>query len=126
MQHDPRHTEALYTLAYHKLSQQNHHDAACLLRLMLHLAPSDERAWLGLGLCHEREGQLEMASQLYASGVLANRASGRCALACARVLDRRGLDDECRDLYEHAVEAFEQSGDDELAHAARSELEARP
>ena len=84
MQHEHRHTEALYALAYDKLSEQNHRDAACLLRLMLHLAPNDERGWLGLGLCHEREGQLEMASQLYASGVLANRASGRCATSTPR------------------------------------------
>lgn len=122
---EQRRVEALYALAHGKLNRQEHHDAACLLRLMLHLAPSDERAWLGLGLCHEREGQLEMASQLYASGVLASEGSGRCALACARVLDQRGNDAEARELYEHAVAAFELRGEEELARAAQRELEAR-
>jgi Flp pilus assembly protein TadD len=119
-------TESLYALAFSKLGQHSYCDAACLLRLMLHLAPTDERAWLGLGLCHERLGQLEVASQLYASGVLAANPSGRCALACARLLGRRGLDDDATRLYEHAVTAFELRGEEQLANVAREEMEAQP
>lgn len=118
-------TESLYALAFSKLGQHSYSDAACVLRLMLHLAPSDERAWLGLGLCHERLGQLEVASQLYASGVLAANPSGRCALACARLLGSRGLDEDAAQLYEHAVSAFELRGDDQLANIAREEMEAQ-
>jgi tetratricopeptide (TPR) repeat protein len=118
--------EALYALAYRKLNEHNHADAGALLRLMLHVAPGDERAWLALGLCHERLGQLKLASELYAAGAMAARPSGRCALACARVLDRQGQSDSASELYVHAVEAFEATADHELATHCRDELEARP
>lgn len=120
-----RRTEALYTLAHRKLGEQRYVDAAALLRLMLHVAPTDERAWLALGLCHERLGQLGTASELYATGVLAARPTGRCALACARVLERQGRSDEAGELYEHAIEAFETRGEDDLARLCRQELEVR-
>lgn len=116
-------TEALYALAFNKLGEEKFQDAASLLRLMLHLVPRDERAWLGLGLCHERLGQLRMASELYAAGTLAAKPSGRCALACARALLKQGRDDEASDLFEAAIDAFESKDDDEWAAVARNEME---
>lgn len=118
-------SEALYALAFKKLGQESFHDASALLRLMLHLAPKDERAWLGLGLCHERLGQLRVAGEIYAAGCAAAKPSGRCALACARVLDRQGQSDSADDLYEVAIEAFENANQDELARLARAELQVR-
>jgi tetratricopeptide (TPR) repeat protein len=120
-----RRREALYALAHRKLGDEHYQDAAVLLRLMLHLAPADERAWLALGLCHENMGQLRLASELYAAGVLAASPAGRCALACARVLDRQDRGCEATDLYLSAIQAFEVSGEVDLLRLSRSEFEAR-
>jgi Tfp pilus assembly protein PilF len=117
--------EALYALAFKKLGQESFHDASALLRLMLHLAPKDERAWLGLGVCHEKLGQLRTAGEIYAAGCAAAKPSGRCALACARVLDRQGRSDSADNLYELAIEAFESVNQDELARLARAEQRGR-
>jgi tetratricopeptide (TPR) repeat protein len=120
-----RRTEVLYALAHRKMGEENYADAAALLRLMLHFAPTDDRCSLALGVCHERQGQLRLAAELYASGVLAANPAGRCALACARILDRQDRSQEAEELYQHAAEALEKSGDDALLLVCRQEMEVR-
>lgn len=114
--------DTLYSLAHREITLGNYRDAATLLRLMLHLAPDDERSWLALGLCHEREGQPGVARELYSAGTVAAAPSGRCALAAARVCLALCKQDEAVEHYESALTAFEALGENELHEIACAEL----
>lgn len=118
--------EALYALAYAKMERESYFDAACLLRLMLHLAPADERAWLALGLCHQKTGQLDAARELYATGSVAAMPSGRCTLALARVLAEQGQHAAAEAYYNAALEAFDATHEEAMAQLTRAEIEVRP
>jgi thioredoxin-like negative regulator of GroEL len=88
--------EALYATGYELLAQERIANAASAFRTMLRIAPRDERAWLGVGECHERAGQLRIAIELYGAGSVAaaknGHASVRCLLARARLLFKLGCD----------------------------------
>jgi Flp pilus assembly protein TadD len=53
--------EALYAAGHWLLTTERFADASVVFRTMALAAPSDERAWLALGSCHEGIGQLEIA-----------------------------------------------------------------
>ncbi len=116
-----RQVEAAYRLAYELMGQQKHKKAAILLRLMLQLAPTDERAWLALGSCHQQIGQSTAAQKLFAAGVAAAR-SAKCSVALARIAQEFD-EDAALEHYETAVEQAEQAGDYDLARAIRSEMQ---
>src|ERR1700691_5383150 len=83
---EARGIEALYTTGHWLLSQDRPVDAACVLRAMALVAPTDDRSWLALGACHEALGQPEVALQMYGTGRVLARPSVRCDLARARIL----------------------------------------
>jgi len=115
--------EAIYAAGHWLLSHERVADAAEVFRVMLKAAPRDERAWLGLGECHERVSQPLIALELYGAGtvvaVTAGVPSVRCFLARARVLSKVGRDAE--GALDAAEAAAEQAGDDELIVLARRE-----
>jgi tetratricopeptide (TPR) repeat protein len=115
--------EAIYAAGHWLLSRERVADAAEVFRVMLKAAPRDERAWLGLGECHERISQLLIALELYGAGTVvaanAGAPSVRCFLARARILSKVGRDAEA--ALDAADAAAEQAGDDELLALARRE-----
>jgi tetratricopeptide (TPR) repeat protein len=114
----PATLESVYAAAHWLLAHQRPTDAAKIFRLMLRVAPCDERAWLGLGECHERIDQLRVAAELYGAGsVIARGPEGvsvRCLLARARALGRLGRADDAEATLDLADRAAQECGDDLL------------
>lgn len=88
---DPRAhaVETLYATAIWLLDGARVLPAADLFRTMVLAAPADERAWLGLGACHEALGQGDFAIALYEHGSAA-APGARCHVARARLLRAAG------------------------------------
>lgn len=107
--------EALYATARWLLDEGRPTDAIHVFRAMLVAAPIDERAWLGLGACHEALGQASIALDLYAYGT-ATCGGVRCHVARARVLRALGRDDEA-DAAVDAADFALSSSSDEAEHA---------
>lgn len=106
--------EALYATGYALYAAERHSDAARVFRIMLQAAPRDERAWLGLGACHEKVEQLLLALELYAAGHVAATRSARCVFALAAVLAKLGRDDEAARALDVAESRAEASDDEEV------------
>ena len=105
------------------LGRQRFEDAAIVFRTMALAQCSDERAWLGLGSCHEGIGQLDIATSLYeVAGTVAAPAL-RCAIARGRSLRALGRNDEALSALEHARDLALESADEDLASLAAYELE---
>jgi Flp pilus assembly protein TadD len=113
--------EALYATGHWLLGQERHADAATVFRAMALSAPSDERAWLALGICHERAGQLLLASELYKLATEVASPAVRCSIARGRALRALGRDDEATDAFEAAVAWATELGDENLARVADEE-----
>lgn len=114
--------EALYAAGHWLLSADRFSDAAIVFRTMALAAPSDERAWLALGSCHEGIGQLEIAISLYEIAATVARPALRCTIARARSLRQLGRDHEAEGLLEQARELALAGGEDEVASMAEHEL----
>lgn len=114
--------EALYAAGHWLLTAERFADAAVVFRTMALAAPSDERAWLALGSCHEGIGQLEIAISLYEIAATVAGPAVRCTIARARSLRELGRVDEADDFLEQARELALASGDEELASVAEYEL----
>jgi hypothetical protein len=114
----PATVEAIYATAHWLLARERAADAAKVFRVMLRVAPRDERGWLGLGECHERIDQLRIAAELYGAGsVIAGGVrsiSVRCLLARARTLVRLGRTADIEWLLDAAEQAAAEQDDDEL------------
>jgi hypothetical protein len=112
--------EAIYAAGHWLLSRDRVAEAAEVFRVMLKAAPRDERAWLGLGECHERISQPLIALELYGAGtivaVTAGAQSVRCFLARARILSKVGRDAD--GALDAADAAADQAGDEELTALA--------
>jgi Flp pilus assembly protein TadD len=88
---DGRAREALYAFGFAMLESERLDDAVKAFRVFVRFAPTDERAWLGLGACHERLDQPDIAAELYGAGtVTATPPSARCHLALARIMRDQG------------------------------------
>jgi tetratricopeptide (TPR) repeat protein len=91
--------EAIYAIGHTLLEQQRANEAVKVFRVMVRLAPTDERSWLGLGSCHEDMDDVAVAAELYGAGyAIAQPPSARCLAALARVVRSSGdvaLADEC-------------------------------
>jgi tetratricopeptide (TPR) repeat protein len=115
--------EAIYAAAHWLLTRDQVADAAKLFRVLLKVAPEDERAWLGLGQCHERIAQPFVALELYGAGIVVARDSRsrsvRCWLARARVLYELGHDPE--NALDCADDAATRAEDDELIDLVKRE-----
>lgn len=116
----PQQILAIYVKGKRLLDSDKHHDAAVMFRLMVYVAPNDERAWLGLGLCHEKQGQALIARELYALGGTAAN-SAKCLIACARLIAKQGDKEAAGVYFERAVALAEARGDEALVTLAAKE-----
>ncbi len=116
----PRCTAAIYTKARQLIERCNYRDAAVMFRLMLYVAPSDERGWLGLALCHERQAQTLVARELYMLGAKATK-SAKCHIACARLLLEEGRHDQAIEQFDEAIRLATDHGDGDVAAIAVKE-----
>jgi tetratricopeptide (TPR) repeat protein len=114
--------EKLYATGHWLLGEERFEDAAQVFRVMLQLAPTDERAWLGLGECHRRADQPNIALELFAMGSAAAEPAPRCFVACARVLKSLGRDAESEVAYERAAELASESSEDDLLQQIQVEI----
>ncbi len=112
--------DTLYGVGHWLLDQARHDDATHVFRTMLALASTDERAWLALGICHERSGELEKAARLYALCPSACDGATRCLIALARVLSRLGRHEGAEAAYERASRLAE-GVDDVLSSVVAAE-----
>jgi len=115
--------EKLYGLGHWLLEQERFADAALAFRTMLRSAPSDERSWLALAVCHERAGQLRIALELYGAGMAIVPTSVRCQIARARLLRRLSRDCEAEEALKKASEVARGIGDEELTRFIDAERE---
>jgi hypothetical protein len=110
--------EAIYATAHWLLARDRAADAAKVFRVMLRVAPRDERGWLGLGECHERIDQLRVAAELYGAGsVIAaspHSISVRCLLGRARALAKLGRHSDIEWIMDAAENAATAQNDEEL------------
>jgi len=107
---------ALYGFGYGMLEQERWCDGADVFRAMVLACPTDERAWLGLGKCHEELGETQVAIDLYAFGCAAIPSAVRCRVALARVFRaaaRYQDADEALDMAQRVADELE----DESAQA---------
>ncbi len=114
--------EKLYATGHWLLGEERFEDAAQVFRVMLQLVPTDERAWLGLGECHRRADQPNIALELFAMGGAAAEPAPRCFVACARVLKSLGRDAEADTAYERAAELATGCCDDDLLKQIQIEM----
>jgi tetratricopeptide (TPR) repeat protein len=121
----PAAVEAIYATAHWLLARERPADAAKVFRVMLRVAPRDERAWLGLGECHERIDQLRIAAELYGAGSViagdARSVSVRCLLARARTMGKLGRSGEIDRILDAAERAASEQDDDSLVALVASE-----
>jgi thioredoxin-like negative regulator of GroEL len=114
----PSTVEATYATAHWLLSRERIADAAKVFRVLLQIAPRDERGWLGLGECHERIHQVRVAAELYGAGsVIAGgtqSVSVRCLLARARTMAKLGRTGDIEWLLDLAERAAAEQADDQL------------
>jgi tetratricopeptide (TPR) repeat protein len=122
--HPSSSVEALYATGHWLLGAERFADAAIVFRTMALAAPTDERAWLALGACHEGIGQLKIAASLYELASAAAAPALRCTIARARLLRALGRDDEALDTFERARELALEQGDDALVAVVDHDLRA--
>lgn len=118
----PYDTRPLYAKAHSLFTRERFADSAVFFRLMLTLDPENENGWLGLGLCHEKQGDLSTACNLYMLGDAA-KPSARCLIAAARLLRQLDNDELATRKLERALNLAEASDQPELARLAALELE---
>jgi Flp pilus assembly protein TadD len=106
--------EALYATAHWLLGSSRFADAARVFRVMAYHCPEDERGWLGLGLCHEKIGQLAVAAEMYRIGDSTCPQAVRCGVALARALRLLGRDDDASTALERASDLAAETGDETL------------
>lgn len=111
---DSKSIESIYATGHFLFQQERFTEAATIFRLMLFVAPTDERAWLALGECHARSGQKRLALELYSAGSVVAAPAARCTLARARVLAELGRSAEADAAYESARNCAERCEDREL------------
>ncbi|MDB4941074.1 MAG: hypothetical protein JWP97_608 [Labilithrix sp.] len=93
-----------------------------MFHLIAKLSPTDERGWLGIGVCHEGLDDLDAALSIYTLGQGTAR-SARCIVARARVLDRLDRGDDASDVLDHALTCEWSDDDVELLQAERRRLQ---
>lgn len=118
--------EAIYATGHWLLENGRVAEAARVFRAMVHAAPRDERGWLGLGECHERNGQLRIAAELYGTGGAVAEPPVRCRVARARALLQSGLYEASEEALEGAARAAEALGDEALVSLIAAERRRLP
>lgn len=116
---DDRAKESLYAFAYTMLHGEQLATAVHAFRVFVRCAPTDERGWLGLGACHEKLDQLDIAAELFGAGAMVSSpTSARCLLAFAQVSEDRGAAFEA---LTQAAQAAEMNGDDATLRLAEQQ-----
>ena len=105
--------ESLYATGKWFLDQGQAQKAVDVFRVLLLVACSDERGWLGIGASHDALGQPSVALELYTLGAKAAN-SVRCHVARARVLRSLSRDDEAFAALEDAENTLDDGDDEEL------------
>jgi tetratricopeptide (TPR) repeat protein len=118
--------DALYATGHWLLTSDRPADGAAVFRGMLVLAPNDERAWLGLGACHETLSQTRLALDIYGTALAMSRTAVRARLARARLLARLDRDDEAAEALLDAEEAAATLGDECLIALVAGERRGAP
>ena len=106
--------EGLYATGHWLYSEDRIEHARSVFRAMIHMAPDDERGWLALGACHEADEQHDIALELYGAAIATTPQAPRCELARARILRRRGQEDEAREALDEAARIAVELRDHEL------------
>lgn len=83
-------TELVYCRGFALHAEGRYAEAADAFRVMLQIAPTDERGWLALGDCHEKAGQQRVALEIYGAGSIAAQPAPRCLISQFRVLHDLG------------------------------------
>lgn len=118
--------ETLYATGHWLHANERWADAATVFRVMLQVAPGDERSWLALGDCHERIDQKYIALELYSAGAVAAEPSVRCQIARFRVLYDLDRGTDADHAFERAAELALESGDPDLMGLTQRERAVRP
>ena len=79
-------TELVYCRGFALHADGRYAEAAEAFRVMLQIAPTDERGWLALGDCHEKVGQERVALEIYGAGTVAAQPAPRCLISQFRIL----------------------------------------
>jgi predicted TPR repeat methyltransferase len=102
--------ERLYASAHAALASGDDEAALRGFAALTFAAPRDERGWLGLGVCHERSGELHAAVALYGLGAGLVPTSPWLEVGRGRALHRLGRAAEAQrafDLAESITEGAE-------------------
>lgn len=118
--------EALYATGYSLLQSSRFAEAAAVFRIMMRLAPVDERGWLALGECHERIGQNRIALELYSAGARAASPAARCLVAQFRLLYDNSDFALADAIFEDAEKLAEELEDEALGRLLQAERKVRP
>lgn len=121
-----RSLDALYAVAHMFLGEDRIEDAVRAFRVLMRIAPTDERGWLGVGACHERRDELAIASEIYGAGsVVTSPLSWRCVIALARLARRRGDTFAADDLLDEAQSIADANDDEDALVVVDAERGAR-
>ena len=115
--------ESLYATGKWFLDTEAIGKAMDVFRMLVLVASTDERGWLGVGACHEALGQPTVALDVYALGVKAAR-SVRCHVARARTLRALSRDDEADGALEAAAALVDEVDDADLQRLVHDERRA--
>lgn len=96
--------EQCYASAYRALESGDELNAKRLFGVLAILAPRDERPWIGLAVCNERQANWPMAAAMYRMGMTLASDSAWAHLGRARALKRMGKRAEARRALDHAEE----------------------
>src|SRR5262245_11147725 len=118
--------EVLYRCGFSLHANAQYEEASAVFRVMLRVAPTDERGWVALGDCHEKLGQRHVALELYSAGTIAAAPAPRCHLSQFRTLydQNRMTDAEC--AYERALQIATSTEDELLISTVQNERRGRP
>jgi hypothetical protein len=113
--------DALYYVGHKLLADGRPVDAAVVFRAMLMTSAGDERAWVGLGACHEALDQLDLAREMYGTGRVLAKPAGRCEIGLLRLARSAGDGDLVASCLDRASDIAAETEDPELAQLVRYE-----
>jgi Tfp pilus assembly protein PilF len=113
--------EQTYASAYQALEAGDDAGARRLFGLLAILAPRDERPWIGLAVCSERQTNWAMAAAMYRVGASLANGSAWAHFGRGRALKRMGKREEARRWFDLAEAA---ASDASLVNAIDEERNA--
>jgi tetratricopeptide (TPR) repeat protein len=117
-------TELVYSKGFAFHADGRYAEAAEAFRVMLQIAPTDERGWLALGDCHEKVGQKRVALEIYGAGSVAAQPAPRCLISRFRILYDAGHFSEADAVLNDADSLA--ADDEQLSKIVSDERRVRP